>query len=140
MLYIVTAGMGWLAAETIKRLLFFAGYNRRALGGYSYSSGGMPSAHTATVSALATIIGATQGLDSPIFAVCIVLAVIVAYDAMTVRFSSGEQGDALNEVISEMHTATVRPVRIAHGHTGVEVLAGAVMGSAVAIVVFFTIK
>lgn len=139
MLYIVTAGIGWLVAEAIKRLLFLAGYNQRALGGHSYSSGGMPSAHTATVVSLATIMGATQGLDSPVFAVCVVLAIVVAYDAMTVRFSSGEQGDALNKVISKTRVS-VRPVRIAHGHTGVEVLAGAVVGLAVALVVFFTIK
>lgn len=139
MIYAVVAFIGWLVAATIKRLLYMAGYNTGALGGNSYYSGGMPSAHSATVVALTTLVGLSHGIHSVVFGICVVLSVVVIYDAITVRFSSGEQGDALNKLIKKSNSG-VKQVRVAHGHTELEVLVGSLIGVLVGLVVFFTIK
>lgn len=104
-----------------------------------YSSGDMPSAHSASVVALVTIIGFKDGLNSPIFALSVLFASIVMYDAIMVRRSSGEQGAALQQLIKEMKSTIINP-RAAKGHTPVEVLAGAVLGLVIGVVVFFVTK
>ena len=62
-------------------------------------AGGMPSSHSAMVSSLVTAIGYQNGLDSPLFAIAVVLAVIVMYDARGVRQESGKQARVLNELL-----------------------------------------
>ena len=101
-----------------------------------YSSGDMPSAHSASVVALATVIGCIQGTDTAIFAVSVLFASIVMYDAIMVRRSSGEQGKALQELLVELKSTIVNP-RAAKGHTPVEVAVGAVLGLVIGLVVFF---
>lgn len=96
-------------------------------------TGGMPSSHSAMVTALATGVGLTQGFGSPLFAVCAVFALIVMYDATGVRHSSGQQARLLNELVGELR-AVVRegfaplPLRVLMGHTYLEVLVGSVLG------------
>ncbi|MBM7661407.1 acid phosphatase family membrane protein YuiD [Bacillus mesophilus] len=67
------------------------------------STGGMPSSHSAAVTALATAIGIEQGLDSPIFAVATVFAIIVMFDATGVRRHAGEQATVLNKLVTDFH-------------------------------------
>ena len=67
------------------------------------------------------------------------MAIIVMYDAMMVRYSSGMQGETLNKLISEQ-SSKLKKLRVAHGHTPVEVAAGAAIGVVVAVVVFFATK
>ena len=69
----------------------------------------------------------------------LVTNLIVMYDAMMVRYSSGMQGETLNKLISEQGSK-LKKLRVAHGHTPVEVMAGAVIGMVVASVVFFATK
>ena len=97
------------------------------------SSGGMPSAHSATVTALATALAMTDGLGSPAFAISFVLAGVVLYDSAGVRQSVGQQAVVLNRIIRELRER--RPVaEIEHdlreliGHTPFEVGAGAIIG------------
>lgn len=104
-----------------------------------YSSGDMPSAHSASTIALVTVIGLKDGLNSPIFALAVLFASIVMYDAVMVRRSSGEQGAALQQLLKEMKSTIVNP-RAAKGHTPVEVGAGAILGLLIGIVVFFVTK
>ena len=104
-----------------------------------YSSGDMPSAHSASVVALATVIGCNEGADTAVFAVSVLFASIVMYDAIMVRRSSGEQGKALQELIKELKSTIVNP-RAAKGHTPVEVAVGAVLGFVIGLVVFFATK
>lgn len=99
----------------------------------------MPSAHSATVVSMATIIGLTQGLDSSIFGLSALFASVVMYDAMMVRRSSGEQGVAVRKLIQETHS-TIRIPRAAKGHTPVEVLVGALLGLIIGAVVFLATK
>ena len=62
-------------------------------------AGGMPSSHSAVVVGLATLIGKGEGVDSPIFALSMVLAFVVMYDAAGVRRAAGKQAELLNKLI-----------------------------------------
>ncbi|GAQ92295.1 hypothetical protein KFL_009700020 [Klebsormidium nitens] len=64
-----------------------------------YKSGGMPSSHTSSVTALATAVGLERGLDDDLFAICVVLACIVMYDAQGVRYAVGKQAEVLNSLV-----------------------------------------
>ncbi|GIL64273.1 hypothetical protein Vafri_18269 [Volvox africanus] len=66
------------------------------------SSGGMPSSHTALIVALTTAIAVENGTSSSLFAVCLVIALIVMYDATGVRLHAGRQATVLNIIIAEM--------------------------------------
>ncbi|MFC4425580.1 divergent PAP2 family protein [Deinococcus navajonensis] len=120
------------SAQVLKVLLLLLIEGRWRPGAFM-ETGGMPSSHSAMVSALATGVGLTQGFGSPLFAVSAVFALIVMYDATGVRHSSGQQARLLNELVDELR-AVVRegfaplPLRVLMGHTYLEVLMGTLMG------------
>ena len=62
-------------------------------------SGGMPSSHTALVVGLCTSIGLKEGMQSSIFALCLVFSLVVMYDATGVRLHAGRQAEVLNQLI-----------------------------------------
>ncbi|KAG2678128.1 hypothetical protein I3760_12G129000 [Carya illinoinensis] len=105
--------------------------SRRMLG-----SGGMPSSHSATVSALAVAIGLQEGTGGPAFAIAVVLACVVMYDASGVRLHAGRQAELLNQIVCELPpehpVSNVRPLRDSLGHTPFQVVAGAMLGCMVA--------
>ncbi|MFM7369260.1 MAG: divergent PAP2 family protein [Sphaerospermopsis kisseleviana] len=96
------------------------------------TTGGMPSAHSALVTALATGVGQTIGWSSPDFAVAAVFAIIVMYDAAGVRQAAGKQARILNQMIDELFHE--KPdffqdrLKEQLGHTPVQVIAGSVLG------------
>ncbi|KAL8160075.1 hypothetical protein V2J09_001612 [Rumex salicifolius] len=100
------------------------------------SSGGMPSSHSSTVTALTVAIGLQEGTSSPTFAIALVLACVVMYDATGVRLHAGRQAELLNQIVCELPPehplSNVRPLRDSLGHTPIQVLAGAVLGCIVA--------
>ncbi|CAK7350143.1 unnamed protein product [Dovyalis caffra] len=104
---------------------------RRMLG-----SGGMPSSHSATVTALATAIGLQEGTGAPTFAVALVLACVVMYDATGVRLHAGRQAELLNQIVCELPpehpVSNIRPLRDSLGHTPLQVVAGALLGCVLA--------
>jgi uncharacterized protein len=67
------------------------------------STGGMPSSHSAAVTALTTGIGIEEGLGSPLFAVATVFAIIVMFDATGVRRHAGEQATVLNRLVNDFN-------------------------------------
>ena len=69
---------------------------------YLVSSGGMPSSHSAIVSALATSVGMIYGFGSAVFGIATVLALVVMYDAAGVRQSVSKQSIVLNDIVSEL--------------------------------------
>ncbi|KAE9600720.1 putative phosphatidic acid phosphatase type 2/haloperoxidase [Lupinus albus] len=99
-------------------------------------SGGMPSSHSATVSALALSIALQHGTSSPAFAISIVLASVVMYDASGVRLHAGRQAEVLNQIVCELPPehplSNVRPLRHSLGHTPLQVAAGALLGCLIA--------
>jgi uncharacterized protein len=97
------------------------------------SSGGMPSAHSAMVSALATAVAITSGLSSIYFAITAVLALIVMYDAAGVRQSVGQQSVVLNRIILELKrrepiVKIEADIKELMGHTPFEVIVGSALG------------
>ena len=97
-----------------------------------FGSGGMPSSHSAFVVSLAIMVGATLGFDSAGFAIAVVLAAIVMYDASGVRHETGVQGQVLNEIIQKVFVdgQPITDVELKElvGHTKVEVAAGFLVG------------
>jgi uncharacterized protein len=137
--YLLTILIAWLGAHIIKYVFSSIKKEKRNLRSHLFISGGMPSGHSTTAMAMATIIGLRDGLGSGIFGLASLFAIIVMYDALKVRRSSGEQGDAIRGLIKE-GKSTVKIPRIAKGHTPLEVVLGAVFGAAIGIVVFLSTK
>ncbi|KAA8529738.1 hypothetical protein F0562_034162 [Nyssa sinensis] len=95
-------------------------------------SGGMPSSHSATVTALAAAIGFQDGFGGSLFATALILACVVMYDAFGVRLQAGRQAEVLNQIVYELPAehplAESRPLRELLGHTPTQVIAGGLLG------------
>lgn len=94
-------------------------------------AGGMPSSHSAMVTSLATAIGYRQGMRSDLFALAVVLALIVMYDAAGVRQSAGKQARVLNQILRELFSGqpvSEQELKELIGHTPFEVFVGALVG------------
>ena len=101
-----------------------------------FETGGMPSAHSALVTALACGVGQTIGWSTPAFAITSVFAVIVMYDAAGVRQAAGKQAKILNQILDELfqENAEFNEDRLKEllGHTPVQVIVGAALGVIIA--------
>jgi uncharacterized protein len=99
-------------------------------------SGGMPSSHSALVTALAVGVGINKGWGSAEFAMATVFAVIVMYDAAGVRQAAGKQAQILNQLLDELfqgdHHLAEKRLKELLGHTPFQVIVGAIMGGAIA--------
>lgn len=100
-------------------------------------AGGMPSSHTAVVTSLATLIGINEGFDTAVFAVSVIFACVVMYDATGVRRAAGKQAKLLNKILE---TPGLTKVQVSErlvealGHTPMQVVVGAIIGIVVGIV------
>ncbi len=99
-------------------------------------TGGMPSSHSASVAALSTAVGLHQGFATPLFGVTLYFSLIVMYDAAGLRRAAGRQATLLNRLIEEnWEHREVEAHRLMEllGHTPLEVLVGALLGVASAL-------
>jgi acid phosphatase family membrane protein YuiD len=126
--------LAWLLAQTAK-MAHNSWKMRRLDFSVLVSTGGMPSAHSACVCALATSVGIRAGLSSALFAVALGFALIVMFDAQSVRLAAGHQARILNQMVDELfkehHLSSEKLVELL-GHTRLEVFAGMALGCAVA--------
>jgi acid phosphatase family membrane protein YuiD len=134
---IVSALLAWTLAQSIK---FFRHWRKtRALDFTAFvSTGGMPSAHSASVCALAASVGKTTGAQSPVFAVALLFAMVVMFDAQSVRRAAGEQARILNQIIDELlthHHLSQQKLAELLGHTRMEVFAGMGLGAVTGLLV-----
>ena len=94
-------------------------------------AGGMPSSHSAIVMAVSVMIGREYGFDSSIFALSLIFATVVMYDAAGVRRAAGKQASLLNKIVDTPGLTGLevqeRLVEVL-GHTPVQVIAGAIIG------------
>eukprot|EP00252_Welwitschia_mirabilis_P018934 TRINITY_DN4253_c0_g1_i1.p1 TRINITY_DN4253_c0_g1~~TRINITY_DN4253_c0_g1_i1.p1 ORF type:complete len:171 (-),score=35.55 TRINITY_DN4253_c0_g1_i1:171-683(-) len=101
-----------------------------------FGSGGMPSSHSASVTALATAIGLHEGAGGSSFAIALVMACVVMYDAFGVRLHAGRHAQVLNQIVFELPAghplSDSRPLRELLGHTPPQVAAGAALGFLIA--------
>lgn len=132
--YIVAVLSGFVASQLVKALIGVAQNKHRGLKANMFISGGMPSSHSTTIMAVWTTILLLNGPNSAVFGLASAIALIVVYDAVKVRRSSGEQGVALVALITEQKSKIPLP-RVAMGHTPAEVVVGSILGVAVGIVV-----
>ena len=134
--YLLTIIVSWIIAQGAKYLV--VAIKNRSLANFRqlYLSGNMPSAHSATVVALLTVIGFKDGVSSGLFGLAAIFTAVVLYDAVMVRRSSGEQGESLTHLIKEQKSS-VRLPRVAKGHTPLEVVVGSVVGLVVGVLVAF---
>lgn len=125
------AVFAWFAAQVLK---FFINLTVHRIMDIKLllSSGGMPSSHSALVCACAISIGRLEGFYSTTFAMAVVVALVVMYDACNVRRAAGEQAKILNYIVEnweEMSPAVVgRELKELLGHTPLQVLMGALLG------------
>ena len=97
-------------------------------------AGGMPSSHSAVVVSLATLIGREHGLDSSIFALSVIFAFVVMYDAAGVRRAAGKQAATLNNLLDRLDIQVDERLKELLGHSPVEVTAGAILGIVIAVI------
>ena len=129
---------GWLIAQTIKMGCSLLETKRLDFS-YMVSTGGMPSAHSAMASALATSLGLCLGFDSALFSLGVAFAIVVMFDAQSVRAAAGEQARLLNQIVDELlheHHLSEKKLKELLGHTRVEVLMGMLTGIATAFASF----
>lgn len=137
--YLIAIFLSWMVGQGTKYLILVIKHRSFNHLRQLYISGNMPSAHTATVVSVVTLVGLYEGVESGLFGVAVLLAGIVMYDAVMVRRSSGEQGTAIQELIREQRSKVALP-RAAKGHTPIEVLVGAGLGLIIGLVVFLATK
>ena len=130
---------GWCVAQVLKTLIHLF-FTKKFVAERLVGSGGMPSSHSATVCALATSACIQYGAQSFEFAVALILAIIVMYDAMGVRRETGIQARILNEmmtVFADMGSDMSPQDKLKEfvGHSPLQVAVGALLGIAIAFAV-----
>ena len=130
--------LGWMVAQTIKMFCSLL-KSRRLDFSYMVSTGGMPSAHSAMASGLAMSLGLCEGFSSAFFAIGTAFAVVVMFDAQSVRAAAGEQARLLNQIVDELlheHHLSEKKLKELLGHTRLEVFMGMLTGIFTALAAF----
>lgn len=128
----------WALAQFIKVPIEYI-TNRRLNWGLWFSSGGMPSSHSALVTSVTLSIGMFYGFDTPLFALAVAVAMIVVYDAAGVRREAGRHAEKLNILINEFFSGqpiSEKQLKEVIGHTPAQVVAGVLMGTAISLLFF----
>ena len=131
---LVNSLLAWAAAQIIKTILYAAVHRQIDLHRL-FGDGGMPSGHSATVTAMATTAALEYGLDSPIFAITAIFGIVVMHAAMGVRREAGKHAEVLNNLIASLNQ-DVPPEGVLKeflGHTPLQVCFGALLGFGVAL-------
>jgi uncharacterized protein len=127
---LVAAFMAWAVAQVSKTIIDLF-QQRKLVLSRLVSSGGMPSSHSALVTGLATATGRIAGVSSAPFAIAVVLASIVMYDAAGVRRAVSIQARILNQMIDEAFQGSPmaeKRLRELIGHTPIQVIVGGMLG------------
>jgi len=127
--------LSWFLAQSMKALLLTFKQKKFRFDLYSLP-GGFPSSHSATVSGLAASIGLLYGFDSGLFAIAIILAFFMIYDAKVIRGAAGKQAQSLNrliEMFNEEGGQDMAKLREVLGHSILEIIGGILIGILVAI-------
>jgi len=129
----ITTFFGWFVAQIIK-VIIGVFTEKRFNFKWFVGTGGMPSSHSAGVTALTVSIGMGVGVGSPLFVVALLFAIVVISDAQGVRRATGQQAEILNKILEDIYwkkKITEDRLKELIGHTPVQVLAGVFVGLAV---------
>lgn len=134
----------WFVAQFLKMITTFFKEKQFKPSLLLFSSGGMPSSHSATVSALCTSSAIEFGFGSFPFAISAVLAMVVMTDAVGVRWETGEQSKVINKIVKKLFAGTPEDAETALkelvGHTPLQVFMGAVVGISIPFLMMLIIK
>ena len=121
----------WMIAQSMKVISLML-FKREFKPSLFFSSGGMPSAHSAFMASVSAQIGLISGFSSDVFALSCAITTVVVYDAYNVRHSVGLQGKALNKMIEYAKEDHDRPeiqtLKEVMGHTPLQVFCGVLLG------------
>lgn len=124
----------WALAQVIKIPLDYL-RTRRWNWALLFTTGGMPSSHSALMTSTTLAIGLYYGLDHPTFALGVAITMIVTYDAAGVRQQAGIHAQRINVIFEELlrgHPINEKDLRVVLGHTPLEVVGGILLGLVVA--------
>lgn len=126
---LICAAITWATAQILKTIIH-AIVNKSLDPKRLFGDGGMPSAHSATVTSVALSCGFVNGFDSPVFGVALIFAFIVMHDAMGVRLETGKQAKVLNDLMDLFYTEGTPEQKLKEfvGHTPLQVISGFVLG------------
>ena len=132
----LSAAIAWFTAQVLKTLIHLF-VTKKFVAERLVGTGGMPSSHSATVCGLATAVAINSGSESIEFAIALILAIVVMYDALGVRRETGKQAIVINEMMqmfNNMGKEMTVEERLKEfvGHTPLQVIAGAILGIVVA--------
>src|SRR5512138_1266688 len=132
---VLIAGLlAWAMAQLVKIPLEYL-RTRRWNWALLFTTGGMPSSHSALMTATTIAIGLYHGFDHPAFALGVALTMIVTYDAAGVRQQAGIHAQRINVLFGELmrgHPINERDLREVLGHTPLEVIGGILLGLVIA--------
>ena len=130
--------LAWFLAQLIKVMLDLVLLGRLDVHRF-FSSGGMPSSHSALAVACTAAIGKLTGVQGPLFALAVILSAVVMYDACNVRRSAGDTARLVNKLLEHMEQLTAEDLadnlKEVMGHTPLQVLMGALLGLGVGLLV-----
>jgi acid phosphatase family membrane protein YuiD len=141
--FLITGITSWFFAQVLKTIIFVI-INKEMNWGRMIGDGGMPSGHSATVTSLALLIGMVCGFGSVEFAISFILATIVCHDATGVRRETEKQAfliDELVKAVEELAEDNLPEVKLKKfvGHSPIQVMAGILLGSINAIIMYFVL-
>lgn len=133
---LIAASIAWAVSQISKTILHTI-INGKLDWSRLKGDGGMPSSHSACVTALAVATGMVCGIDSPFFAIAVVFAAITCHDAMNSRREIGKHSVVLNELIKKIEQEEPFEVVLKEfvGHTPLQVLIGILVGGIIAFLV-----
>ncbi len=134
--------VAWALAQAIKLPVEYL-RTRRWNWSLLLRAGGMPSSHSTLVTAAAHAIGLTAGFSSPVFAIAVVIAMVVIYDATGIRRQAGRHAEIINAMVQDLvegHPLRQEELREVLGHSPFEALMGVVLGVSVAQVVIMLLR
>lgn len=144
---LIVPGCAWIIAQVAKTVIN-AIVNKKFSFDRLVGDGGMPSGHSATVTALAVMCGLTEGFGSTVFGLAMVFAIVVMHDATGVRAEAGKHArsiisivEQLNDYFSE-HDDKIKTekLKVLVGHTPLQVVVGSLLGAVIALVYHFLLR
>ena len=136
----LSAFFSWFVAQILKALIEAAKQRSRnsrdLMVTLFWKTGGMPSSHSSTVTAMATAVGFEYGVGDPLFSISLVFSLLVIRDALGVRRAAGVQAQSLNKLGTELNRRygiEFSPVREVNGQTVAEVSVGMLLGFFIAV-------
>ena len=129
----------WFLAQSIKLVMYRFSEGKWNIWHF-FEAGGMPSAHSAAVTALTLGVAFELGTRNPLFTACLVFALIVMYDATGVRRAAGKQAEILNKIVDDIYsTGRVKVDKLKEilGHDPLQVCAGATLAVIVTLITHY---